>query len=112
LVAVRAGAARSGQIILTTAVSRGWRTVGGGATFGESPDEKGRLVRQYPAISGVALGARVETFSLADWCKTRAVALRGLLRRRLRRRGPRVSNLSAQWLHTFTIESAKHRDIQ
>jgi hypothetical protein len=37
--------------------------------------------------------------------------MRGLLRRRLRRRRPRVSKLSSEWVHTFTIESAKHRDI-
>ena len=67
-------------------------------------------MRPYPVIAGLALGAWAETLSLADWCKTRAV--RGLLRRRLRRRNPRVSNLSSQWIHTFTIESAKHRDSQ
>jgi hypothetical protein len=74
--------------------------------------ERKKLVRQYPGISGAAFGAWVETLSLADWCKTRAVAMRGLLRRRLRRRGPRVSNLSSQWIHTFTTESDKHRDIR
>ena len=69
-------------------------------------------MRRYPVMSGVAFDAWVETLSVADWCKTRALAMCGLLRRRRRRRGPRVSNLSSQWIYTFTIESAKHRDIQ
>jgi hypothetical protein len=64
---------------------------------------------QYHSISDRAPDSWVETLSVAARWKTWVAALRGFLRRRLRR-GPHVSNLSSDWLHTFTIESAKHHD--
>jgi hypothetical protein len=64
---------------------------------------------QYHSIPDRAPDSWVETLSVAAWWKGWAATLRGFLRRWLRR-GLHVSNLSPDWLHTFTIESAKHRD--
>jgi hypothetical protein len=65
---------------------------------------------QYHSISDRAPTSWVEIPPVVAWWKACAAALRRFLQQRRARRGLHVSNLSPEWIHTFTIESAKHRD--